>query len=114
MRKPDSGPQIVAARCRAVRSGQPELPGQERVPAGLGLVGHLMVGVGVQLDPRMRRMLGKLLPHPGADEDVLAGPLEQFVASQPGHVPGRLEASEDRLVGGGLWPVKPSQYFTNQ
>src|SRR5690348_8970176 len=101
-RKPDSGPQIVTARCRAVRSGQPELAGQERVPVGLGLVGHLMIGIGVQLDPRMRRMLGKRLPDPGADEDVLTGPLEQFVTPKPGHVPDRLEASEDRLVGGGL------------
>jgi hypothetical protein len=59
-------------------------------------------------------MLGKLLPHPGADEDVLAGPLEQFVASQPGHVPGRLEPAKIALSAAALWAVKPSQYFTNQ
>src|SRR5512146_1429132 len=49
MRKPDSGPRIVAARCRVARSGKPELAGQERVPVSLGLIGHLMVGAGVQL-----------------------------------------------------------------
>jgi Phosphotransferase enzyme family len=79
-------------------AGLAQLRREEAVPGGLSGGGQLVVRGGVEVHRRQRSGGGEHLAHAGADEDIPARPLEQFVAAQPRDVPYRLKAAEQRLV----------------